>query len=209
MLRALVVAVGLVIGGGLAQAAPPVSPVTAEAQRLYAQGTKLYNLSMWKAALEEFQKAYLLRPQPELLFNIGQCQRQLGDAQGAANSYRAYLRESKSLSTAQRDQVQTILDQLEQTLTAKVEPPTPKVEPTPTPTPKSEATPTPPMVAPAEQAPTVVAVPEKKPLYKRWYLWVGIGAVVVVGVGVGVGVGLTASRVTYPSVTNPAATLEF
>lgn len=214
-----------VVGSSSAVAAPP-SAEAAEAQRLHTLGSKLYNLSMWKAALDEFQKAYLVRADPALLFNIGQCHRQLGDAQNAANSYRAFLRESRNLTASQREQVQALLDQMELAIkeTRANQPPIGTVAPTaPKPTAPPVAPPAPepapvttpaPLVTPTVDAPpadptptAVVATP--KPVYKRWYLWVGVGAVVVVGLGVGLGVGLTASRVTYPSVENPAATVRF
>ena len=193
----------------IALAAPAAD--SAEAQRHYTQGTKLYNLSMWKAALEAFQQAYLAKPDPALLFNIGQCQRQLGDSQGAANSYRAFLRESRNLSVAQRDQVQTILEQMEAAIRATRvnQPSTGSAPPAPPPTEPAPAamTSTPTSTPAVVEPPPRDSVSAKKPLYKRWYLWAGVGAVVLVGVGLGVG--LTASRLTYPSIANPAATVNF
>src|SRR5690242_9101132 len=85
--------------------AAPIDPGSAEAAAHYRAGLKLYNLSEWSAALGELEQAYLAKPDPVLLFNIGQCQRQLADYEGAENSYRAFLRESPDLSASQEQQV--------------------------------------------------------------------------------------------------------
>lgn len=64
------------------------------ARELYERGTRAYNLQDFTTALELFKQAYDQKPDPVLLFNIAQCQRQLGQYEAASKSYRAFLNES-------------------------------------------------------------------------------------------------------------------
>jgi len=60
-------------------------------RELYERGATAYGLQHWDDALEAFQAAYGARRDATLLFNIAQCQRQLGQYEAAAKSYRLYL----------------------------------------------------------------------------------------------------------------------
>jgi tetratricopeptide (TPR) repeat protein len=74
--------------------AAPVSaaPVdTKGASRHYKKGLTEYNLGHFDAAVEEFEQAYALNPQPILLYNIAQSHRQLGHHERALFFYRRYL----------------------------------------------------------------------------------------------------------------------
>jgi tetratricopeptide (TPR) repeat protein len=62
------------------------------ARQLTAQASAAYRSGDYPAALERFEQAYALVPAAELLFNLGQCQRQLGRDAQAHESFRAYLR---------------------------------------------------------------------------------------------------------------------
>ena len=65
----------------------------ATAKRHFDAAAKAYNLQRFDEALTEFRAAYQERADPALLFNIAQAQRQLGQYDAAARSYRAYLHE--------------------------------------------------------------------------------------------------------------------
>jgi tetratricopeptide (TPR) repeat protein len=69
----------------------PARADTAKARDLYIRGTRAYNLQKFEQALALFQQAYEQKDDPAILFNIAQCQRQLGQYEAAAKSYRAYL----------------------------------------------------------------------------------------------------------------------
>ena len=88
---------------------PARADTTEEVKHHYAEGLKRYNLGEYAKALDEFKAAYLGKPDPAFLFNIGQCQRQLAQFEDAARSYRAFLREGADLTKAQRDQVQRLI----------------------------------------------------------------------------------------------------
>jgi hypothetical protein len=67
---------------------------TERAKRHNAEARKLFNLGLFKQAAAEYKNAYLARPVPALLFNLGQCHyRMPGDANGnkAVHYYEAYL----------------------------------------------------------------------------------------------------------------------
>lgn len=202
-----------VLLGVLSIAAPAFADraTAAEAQRAYQRGLKHYNLSQWQAALEAFQAAYLAKPDPALLFNIGQCQRQLADYRNAANSFRAFLREQPNIAATQQTQVEGLLLQMEQAQqeARASQPPQGLVAP-----PSAEPGPSSESAATVGEAPTATTTATtspvvKRPLYKKWWLWTAVGGVLVVGVGVGVGVGLAASRVHYPDAPGAAATVVF
>lgn len=224
----------LLLCASLASAAPskPDDEAKQKAKTEYLEGMKSYNLSEFQPALERFKEAYRSYPDASFLFNIAQCQRQLGQKAEAVKSYRAFLRTSPR--TGARTEVEAIIASLEKALTDEqaakgakptgtigpgetgVSDPTPPVTPTPTPTPTPEPkptvapTPTPepnPTITPAPQ-PTVVASPPPK---KRTGMWIAIGVVVglvVVG-GVGAGVGIALSKTSYPSADVNGPTYRF
>src|SRR5205085_1348650 len=49
----------------------------ARARRAFKKGEKLYALGRFEEALKEYERAFEIVELPELLFNIGQCQRNL------------------------------------------------------------------------------------------------------------------------------------
>jgi len=78
------------------------SPVWAQSGREQTKqhfhaGLKHYNLGEFADALGEFKEAYRLGDDPAMLYNIGQCQRKLGDLRSALHSYRSYLRMGKDV----------------------------------------------------------------------------------------------------------------
>lgn len=72
-------------------AVPAHADSTDDARELYERGAYHYQLQHWDMALDAFEAAFGARHDPETLFNIAQCQRQLGRNAAAAHSYRAYL----------------------------------------------------------------------------------------------------------------------
>jgi tetratricopeptide (TPR) repeat protein len=142
---------------------------TREAKRHFERGEKLYALAKFSAALDEYQKAYDAKSIPALLFNIGQCYRNLGDYDAAIFSYRKYLKAEPD--AANREQVEQLISDLEakkeQSDSARLgllPPPTPAAQPQP---------------APAPPPP-----PPSHPFYTRWWFWTGV--VLVAGAAGGV-----------------------
>ncbi len=72
-----------------AWAGAPTAEQKARAE--FQKGQTAYDLAQFKEALGHFTEAYRLKPLTGFLFNIGQCQRQLGAYKEAAFFFRRYL----------------------------------------------------------------------------------------------------------------------
>ena len=188
--------------------APASAKGKLEAKEAFKRGLQYYNLGDFKSALDGFKEAYLDYPDPSFLFNIGQCQRQLGNKQDALLSYKAYLREAKAPSN--REEISAIIRNLEQAVRddeaaqrSKPEGTLTTTEGTPPDSASTAVTPAATTVAVSASAP-----PRRTPVYKRWWLWTIVG-VAAVAVGVGLGVGLSHSTTHFPSATPSDGTIRF
>ena len=97
-----------------ARAGEPPEAEIRQARSLSEQARRQYELGHFADAARLYESAFQLKPLPALLFNIGQCRRQLGDVRGAAVAYRSFLRgdpDHPSAPTARE-----LLDQLEEAL---------------------------------------------------------------------------------------------
>jgi len=139
------------------------------AKRHFERGEKLYALTKFSEALDEYQKAFDAKPIPDFLFNIGQCYRNLGEYDAAIFSYQKYLKLAPDAPN--RDKVEQLISELEakkdqsdsQRLgLVKTRPAEP---------------------APAEPAPPSSERAPDHPVYKRWWFWTGL-AVFAAGGGV-------------------------
>lgn len=72
-------------------ATPSFADDTADAKELYDRGVRYYGLQHWDMALEAFEAAWSIRNDPELMFNIAQCQRMLEQHAKAKVSYQMFL----------------------------------------------------------------------------------------------------------------------
>ena len=86
-----------------------------EAKARYTTGQSHYNLNEFKEALEDFKEAYRLFPDPVFLFNVAQCERQLGNLDEAIKFYRSYLRNKPKAPNRQEvlrriDEMQAVID---------------------------------------------------------------------------------------------------
>ena len=86
----------LVLLALLAQGAEmsPSPRAKARAQFLLSEGAQLYERGATAAALDKFQRAYAEFPSPKLLFNIGQCNRDLGRSVDAMNAFERFVSDS-------------------------------------------------------------------------------------------------------------------
>jgi hypothetical protein len=90
-LAGLVIAVACV-----ALAAPAQAEVSdkAAAKAHFEAATRLYDIHEYAKALDEYKAAYLAKPDPAFLFNVGQCYRKLGKPDQALEFYREYLKKA-------------------------------------------------------------------------------------------------------------------
>ncbi len=105
----------------VAPAAEETAPanVINEARSHFRLGSAYYRGGAYDLALQEFEAAYKLDPRPDMLFNLGQCQRQLGHDREALALYRAFLRELPG--SPRRAEVQSYVDELTKKIAAEEE----------------------------------------------------------------------------------------
>ena len=92
-----------------ASAAPAAAPAGPEltdveqARQRFAQGTKLYKDGDFDAALVQFERAYALKPNYKVLYNIGQTYFQLRQYVEARNAMQRYVREGGTQIDPERE----------------------------------------------------------------------------------------------------------
>jgi tetratricopeptide (TPR) repeat protein len=128
---------------------------TAIAKRHFYAGEKLFALGRFSDALAEYEAAFDAKPLPAFLFNIGQCHRNLHDYDAAIFSFRKYL--SLLPDAPNKAEVEDLIRELEAAQARD----------------KAEAD-----QRAAERARAAAAAhDDDHPLYKRWWLWTGVGVV--------------------------------
>jgi len=179
--RLLLAVVTLVVSLVLALARVAAADVAADdaamrtAKLHFDRGEKLYALTRFSEALDEYQRAFDARPLPDFLFNIGQCYRNLGDYEAAIFSYRKYL--TAAPDAPNRAQVEQLIGELE---ARKDQSDTRRLGLQPRPGP----------------AATVEPRPPERPIYTRWWFWTGVA---VIGAAGGVAIYETTRSTGPPS----------
>lgn len=80
----------------------------AAARAHYETATRLYQLGEFDEALAEYKAAYVSKPDPAFLFNVGQCHRKLGRIDDAIAAYQGFLKRAEA-DDPSRAQVEAIL----------------------------------------------------------------------------------------------------
>jgi tetratricopeptide (TPR) repeat protein len=166
------------------------------ARQAFRRGSQHYKIGEYKEALAEFKGAYRSYEDPSFLFNIAQCERQLGMSEDAAREYRMYLAESPNAPN--RDEVREMIEKLDGQISderrrreadeAAARQKAPEVA-------------SPVIAAPAapasDNAAALTAAPppaqHDKPTYKKWWVWTLVGVAVAGGAAAGLAVALTRS----------------
>jgi opacity protein-like surface antigen len=127
----------------------------------YKKGRSLYNVSEYRAALEEFKQAYVAHEDPAFLYNIAQCHRQLGNHREAITFYKRFLNQSPLAPN--RKEIERLIAELEvKAAQGSPPPPAPSAPPESAP-PAPEAAPPAPPSAAAPPAATVAVEPPPAP----------------------------------------------
>jgi hypothetical protein len=134
--------------------ARPAAAADEEASAHYKKGRSLYNVSEYRAALDEFKQAYVAHEDPAFLYNIAQCHRQLGNHREAITFYKRFLNESPKAPN--RKEIERLISDLE-VKTAGAPPPAPDAAASPPPAPAEAAPP------PSQAAPLPAPIPEVAP----------------------------------------------
>ena len=192
---ALAIIGGATLVGGSAVAAKPAA--LRKAKQYYKTGKAAFELGRFDEALQSYEKAYELAALPGLLFNIGQCYRNLGHLEKAIFSFRLYLR--KLPDAPNRAAVETLIAELE----AKIERrraerqrqrrlEAERQRQLQLRLQREAAERRNRLVQPPPQVPD-----ETPPLYRRWWFWTLVG-VAVAGGAAGVYFGTQASKTSLP-----------
>lgn len=185
-LPGLILTVALLVGG----ASPASADDRAEARAHYEKATGAYALGRYADAAAEFEAAFVLKPDPAILYNAAQAYRLAGKKERGLELYRSYRRVYGRRAAHAAD-VDKHIAELEKAIesdrhVSSAEStdlatfdgngnamPAPQVTtPPPAPPPTASAT-----------APVLIAQPsgprdEATPVYKRWWFWAGAGAIV-------------------------------
>ncbi len=140
--------------------AAPAAPEPAALERakeLTRRGATHYALGRFAAARADYAAAYELVAEPALLFNIGQCYRQLGDPSQALFFYRGYLRDAPAAEN--RVLVEELITETEAELRAERE--------------RSLAV----TQDPAPPRSDLVTQSPARPFYRQWWFWGATAAV--------------------------------
>jgi hypothetical protein len=156
--------------GGPAEApAPPSGPQEAEMQAHRAVGHRLYRLGRYEEAVAAFRRAYEVKADARLLFDIAECYREMGAVDQALFYYDRYLAGwPDAFDRAEVDEKVAALEAMRGGAPART------------------------AVAARRRHPLmIVEAPPSKPrqtprVWQRWWFWTAVGVVVLGGVGVAV-----------------------
>ncbi len=162
------------------------------AEAHYSQGMKQYTLGHFPEAIEEFEKAYDLKPEPIFLFNIAQSHRNNKNAERAMFFYRRYLEAEPRAKN--RAEVEKRIKEMEKSLAEERERlAPPPVQPVPV---APRPPPPPPVVAPLPlppEPPPPVAPPTTSaanPGHGLRIAGIVVGSVGLAGIGAGIAFGV-------------------
>ncbi|MFK7987649.1 MAG: tol-pal system YbgF family protein [Sandaracinaceae bacterium] len=201
--------VGLLLAAFTSTAAAQNEDARTRARSIAASATEQYNLGDFEAALAGYSEAYAVFAAPQLLFNIGQCHREmdhhervlfffvryLEELPDAANAaiVREHIEQARAAQAAeeqaaaaeaerQERQQQREAAQEAERLAAGAAAAEAAAQQA-----RADA-----MEAEAEAARLNLARQEEPPVYEQWWFWTVIGvAVVAAGLGIGLGIGLS------------------
>lgn len=133
-----------------------LATATPEAKRLYKEATTKYDVGDFRGALEGYTAAYDQDPRPQLLFNIGQCHKQLHNYDKAIFYFDSFLRNNP------KSEHRSLAEELRhECYVAKAKQPR--------------------EIVIAATAPA--RAPPPTPVYKQWWFWTAIGGAVAVAAG--------------------------
>lgn len=138
------------------------------AKQHYEIATRFFDLGKYGEAIGEYEAAYLIVPDPNVLYNIGQAYRLWDKPEEAVRSYKNYLRNRPDAPN--RGEVEKRIAELEGSSDEYRLPATepPAATPTPAPAPEAVVPPPAPDRPPSPLAPVVQSKPADKPAGPSW-----------------------------------------
>lgn len=198
----------------LTATARAAEPSGEQAKAHVRKATAAYNLGKYTEAAKEYEAAYELTLDANMLFNVAQAHRLAGDREKAITAYRSFIRSAPK--SEQRSLAETKLRELEQQRAslpgAAVAPVVaPAAGPTGNPT-AAQTEPVRRLPDPSASDPTRDGVPTmdlgsasspaavpQSHFYERWPFWTAVGAVVVGGVVLGVALSSRSKDLSMPT----------
>lgn len=106
----------------LAQQQPTTQEIekTKKARALFEQAEIYYKIQQYDKALALYEEAYIISKQPGLLFNIGQCYKNMKQYESALRSYNTFLRDVPD--TTIRPQVERLIKEMELNISEQPKP---------------------------------------------------------------------------------------
>ena len=161
------------------------------ARQHFEDGSRLYDLGKFREAAREYEEAYKYKPEPALLFNIGQAYRGAGATNDALTAYKSYLR--RLPDAPNRHEVEAMIEKLQrqQEDERRAQADRQRQEELQRQQQQQQ------QQQQATRPDLVTTAPppaERTPLYKKWWLWTAVGGVVVAGAVVGIAVAATTPK---------------
>jgi tetratricopeptide (TPR) repeat protein len=207
ILPAAILLAGLPLFAYAAEASRSDEAARSAARAHFETAHRLIDLREYAGALDEYRAAYLAKPDPAFLFNIGLCHHKLGQNREALDFFHQYLKKAPA-DDPNRQQVETRIREIEAEMSSVTELPpvgqpaattAPMTAPAPDPAPasapsaKSESAAPSPLLPPRPESasaagtdltaePPAQRTAAPQPLYGRWWFWTGIAVVVASGV---------------------------
>jgi tetratricopeptide (TPR) repeat protein len=174
----------------------------AKAKERFKAGQAAYDLGQFEKALQLYSEAYAAMPLPAFLFNIAQCHKQLGHWERAGFFYRRFS--ALAPEGTDQDKLQSLIAQMDQKVAeeqqrkdaelqrkererdaAALRAHTLELEKARAATANAEAQAAQERAAEAAAAAKAASArPPEVPLYQRWWVWAGGGAVIAVAASV-------------------------
>jgi iron complex outermembrane receptor protein len=153
----------------LSLSAQPDADRRDRAREHFEAGREHHKLGRFDDAIAEYEVAYELVPLPDILFNIGQCYRNLSNHERAIFFFERFLHESPDATDAPavRKLIRELEHELALTKVEKAETATVALAPPPPPPPPEALAP-----------PPVEAEVEAEGVHRQWWFW----TIIVVGV---------------------------
>jgi tetratricopeptide (TPR) repeat protein len=167
----------------------------ASARDHYQRGKRAYDIGHFEEAAREYERAYQLKDDPALLYNLGQAHRLANHHSQALIAYKAYLRNVPN--TPYRSEVESRIAELQALVDAQAQQQQQK------PLTLKDGTSA---TAPTATATEIHTSKPDRPLYKRGWLWGAVvGGVVVVAGAITLGVVLGSPKDPSPTLGTAGA----
>lgn len=144
------------------------------AKKHFRQGQRLFAMGRFREALTSYEKAHSLSQYPDILFNMAQCYRNLGDFESAIFHFRLYLKQKPDAKN--REAVVELMEKLDEEMAAADRERDKKARRK-----KRQKKPARQPITKKPEEPADRSNP--RPIYGKWWFWFSVAAVAGASVG--------------------------